>query len=856
VTRGGGDGAGADLSGAHLEGAHLGEVPADLPAPRPGSADTAASGEPIARPGPHPDLLRMLHERRSSAIAPDGATGPPTGDPAVEPGISPDDRPPGSGRRPPIRPEERAAIGLATAQIAGLLTTATAVAIPSGALASVIGILATLLVLVPAAALFALAARRARPRREAVLGWSALALADLVLALGLVLSQLRGTTPDAEAAVPARLLWSVLTCLAVWLLAGDRAGQWRHRWYDGLSVAFGAAAVAVALLAVVGVPQHVEGGDPAALSAVAALAAMTVAVVAAALIPAAGPRWLAAGTAIFAAAELSAVAAAGDGASAVLASLVDLLRLTGCAIASLAALPAELAMTTPIPQKRRVADLGLRRLTWLSGVALPAASVACSMVIVVLAVVGVGVPPLAALLGLAAVVLGLPRLARALREGTGLSVFVPSPGATRTDDLTGLANRRAVSEALSAERGHTEAVGWPGSPDRISLLLVDLDRFKDVNDALGHQLGDKLLTEVGARLRGVLRPNQLLARLGGDEFAVVLPGAGLDPARRVARELRGCLEQPFVIGGNRLHVRASVGIASCRLPRDEPTDLLRQADVAMYHAKVSSGIEVYDPRRDENSAHRLRRIDELRHALERGDLEVHLQPQVDLRRRTVVGAEALARWRHPQDGVLLPASFLPLAAQTGLMRPVAALVLDRALAACATWWQHGHHVPVSVNLTPDDLHDPDLPGLVLSTLRRHALPASALRVEITEDALVTDAEAAAALLQRWRGDGISVSIDDYGTGYSSLAYLRELPVDEIKLDAVFVTDLGRRTTATIVRHTVAMAHGLRMRVVAEGVEDAPTADLLAELGCDVGQGLYFGAAMSAESLLDLLSSLR
>jgi len=458
--------------------------------------------------------------------------------------------------------------------------------------------------------------------------------------------------------------------------------------------------------------------------------------------------------------------------------------------------------------------------------------------------------------GLGAVVLGVPRLGLVLRERAGWTVFLLRAAATRTDDLTGLANRRAVSEALSAERGHTEAVGWPGSPDRISLLLVDLDRFKDVNDALGHQFGDKLLTEVGTRLRSVLRPNQMLARLGGDEFAVVLPGAGLDPARRVARELRGCLEQPFVIGGNRLHVRASIGIASCRLPRDEPTDLLRQADVAMYHAKASGGIEVYDPRRDENSAHRLRRIDELRHALERGDLEVHLQPQVDLRRGDVIGAEALARWRHPQDGVLLPDSFLPLAAQTGLMRPVAALVLDRALAACATWWTRGHHVPVSVNLTPDDLHDPDLPGLVLSTLQRHLLPASALRVEITEDALVTDASATAALLERWRADGISVAIDDYGTGYSSLAYLRELPVDEIKLDAVFVADLARRTTATIVRHTVAMAHGLGMRVVGEGIEDAATAEALAELGCDVGQGLHFGAAMSAEDFLELLRSAR
>jgi diguanylate cyclase len=304
-----------------------------------------------------------------------------------------------------------------------------------------------------------------------------------------------------------------------------------------------------------------------------------------------------------------------------------------------------------------------------------------------------------------------------------------------------------------------------------------------------------------------------------------------------------------------LHVRASVGIASCRLHDDQPADLLRQADVAMDEAKKSSaGVAVYDPRQDQNSAHRLRRIDELRRALERGDLEVHLQPQVDLRTGALIGAEALARWRHPQDGVLLPDSFLPLAAQTGLMGPVAALVLDRALAACATWWLQGYYLPVGVNLTADDLRDPDLPALVTSSLRRHLLPPSALRVEITEEALLHDAPATALLLDRWRADGVRVAIDDYGTGYSSLAYLRELPVDELKLDRAFAHDLHRRATATIVRHTVAMAHGLQLLVVAEGVEDAATARILGDLGCDIGQGLYFGAAMTAEDFCALLRS--
>jgi EAL domain-containing protein (putative c-di-GMP-specific phosphodiesterase class I) len=248
------------------------------------------------------------------------------------------------------------------------------------------------------------------------------------------------------------------------------------------------------------------------------------------------------------------------------------------------------------------------------------------------------------------------------------------------------------------------------------------------------------------------------------------------------------------------------------------------------------------------------RIDELRSALERGDLEVYLQPQVDLADGAVIGAEALARWRHPQDGVLLPDSFLPLAAQTGLMRPVAALVLDRALGACARWWRRGHRIPVSVNLTADDLRDAGMSRRIYECLTQHDLPAQALRIEITEDVLLTDPEASGQLLQSWRRAGIAVALDDFGTGYSSLGYLRELPFDELKLDRSFVADLRRRTTATIVRHTISMAHGLGMRVVAEGVEDQNTARALADVGCDIGQGLYFGPAVAPKMFLEQLEA--
>ncbi|WP_285594690.1 bifunctional diguanylate cyclase/phosphodiesterase [Kineosporia sp. NBRC 101731] len=416
------------------------------------------------------------------------------------------------------------------------------------------------------------------------------------------------------------------------------------------------------------------------------------------------------------------------------------------------------------------------------------------------------------------------------------------PGQDDTDTLTGLASRRALAQALAA----------PGSDTR-SMLLVDLDNFRDVNEALGHETGDRLLTAVGARLRSCLRPGQMLARLGSDEFAVLLPGAGPDEAQRIANRLQACLHEPFDVCGSRLHMAASIGIATSTSPLPpERSDLLRRADVALHHARRDrTGQARYDPS-DDDGGERLRRTGELRLALTRGDIEVHLQPQVDLGSGRIVGAEALARWRHPRDGVLLPAVFLPLTERTGLGRPMAALVLDQALAACASWWREGHQVPVSVNLSADDLRDEELSGRIGAALRQHSLPPAALRVEITEQSLLTDPEAASVLLRRWRQDGISVSIDDFGTGYSSLSYLRQLPMDEVKLDQAFVADLARESTATIVQHTIAMAHGLKARVVAEGIEDGPTARRLTDLGCDTGQGLFYGGAVTAPEFLERL----
>ena len=835
---------GADGAGPGVEGGHP-ELPTPRGAPESGHATTEVITlvPPVA---PHPAPTPSGTAGSGTAEAPPTAVRVPP-----EPATPPTRHPPAPGGRSRWSADRRRTLVLAGGQVIGLLLTAVAFSTdPTGTARAALLVDGAALTLIATAVLFALAAGRARPRPAAVLGWSCLAAATIGAAVGPVVDALsgQGTGQPSTPSLVSTLCWAVLSCAAIWMLAGERATQWKHRRVDGLSVAFGVMGPGLALLTAVTDPGESPLASWAGSVALACIVVTTVTLVSAALMPSPGPRWLSGGAVLITVAAL--IAAADQGAFAL--GVATLLRLGGLAVASLAALPVGIAMTRSIGRDRRAGS------ALSSGIVLQVLAIAGSLSVVLLAVLGVQVGRTAAVLALAAVVVGLPRAGLLIRETAGPLLPLSRPTRSRTDDLTGLANRRAVSEALAADLTRSpEAGGWQAWPDRISLLLVDLDRFKDVNDALGHELGDRLLTEVGARIGTALRPSQLLARLGGDEFVVVLPGVALEQAEQIARALRGSLERPFVLDGNRLHVRASVGIASCRLHDDQPADLLRQADVAMDDAKKSAaGIAVYDPRQDQNSANRLRRIDELRRALERGDLEVHLQPQVDLRTGSVIGVEALARWRHPQDGVLLPDSFLPLAAQTGLMGPVAALVLDRALAACATWWLRGYYLPVGVNLTADDLRDPALPGLVTKSLRRHLLPPSALRVEITEEALLHDAPATAALLARWRADGLSIAIDDYGTGYSSLAYLRQLPVDEIKLDRAFAHDLRRPTTAIIVRHTVAMAHGLELRVVAEGVEDEATARTLTELGCDIGQGLYFGAAMTTDDFLDLIRAHR
>lgn len=411
----------------------------------------------------------------------------------------------------------------------------------------------------------------------------------------------------------------------------------------------------------------------------------------------------------------------------------------------------------------------------------------------------------------------------------------------RTDELTGLPNRRALLERA------TDALASATAERPAALLLLDLDGFKEVNDSLGHSAGDDLLRLAGARLGRVLRTGDLLARLGGDEFAVLLTDTDLVAAERKAVELRQQLRDPFPVEGIRLHIGVSIGIASAPVPASTVSELLRHADVAMYGAKSSgSGVQVHVPDPAGAAFDRLHVMEALRTAVESDQLRVHLQPQVALADGRVVGVEALVRWDHPTRGLLMPGDFLPAAEQAGLLQSLADAVLELALTAAAGWWDR-HPVPVSVNLSAADVTDLDLPARVAAALRRAGLPPEALALELVEDTLLTNPQRARDVLSALRALGVRTSIDDYGSGYSSLGYLHRLPADELKLDRSLTA--GVRTdprAAAIVRHTVALAHDLGLSLVAEGVEDLAMARVLTELGCDVAQGFGIARPMPVE----------
>jgi diguanylate cyclase len=538
------------------------------------------------------------------------------------------------------------------------------------------------------------------------------------------------------------------------------------------------------------------------------------------------------------------------------------------------------------------------------------------------------------------------RLALSLREITAL---LAAREQAFTDDLTGLPNRRALIAAL---RGHFIGEGRAsgGSPPRgwgryraaplplgtfstrahdaaaphhgAALLLIDLDRFKEVNDSLGHHIGDELLVQVAARLRASLTHAQwpaqltlsrppLLARLGGDEFAILLhattagyvrlwtekesrtgrpgyqPSSGLeDLAVHLAETVVNALSAPFALDDVTLHIDASIGVSATAVPfissdpadaavapaatsrstasarsapattgssgQTTPTELLQRADVAMYTAKKTrQAVSTYDPRQDPHSRERLQLIEELRDALRARQLTCHYQPIVGARNREPITIEALVRWPHPRRGLLTPDQFLPLAEQAGLMRALTATVLELALTQAALWKIAGHtDLSVAVNLSPTNLIDVDLPQLVHEALLRNRLPAHHLIVEITENLLLANSTTASQVLADLRSQGVATALDDYGTGYSSLAYLQDLDLDHLKLDRSFITPMLANPKAhAIVSSTIDLARHLNLTLVAEGVEDAQTANVLTDLGCNALQGWHVSKPLSPNHTL-------
>ncbi|MFI0939948.1 putative bifunctional diguanylate cyclase/phosphodiesterase [Streptomyces sp. NPDC021020] len=433
------------------------------------------------------------------------------------------------------------------------------------------------------------------------------------------------------------------------------------------------------------------------------------------------------------------------------------------------------------------------------------------------------------------------------------------------DPLTGLPNRQwllerawsalddAQEDCERAEPGFLAASGGTGThpPDgcgRVGLILIDLDKFRSVNDTLGHRAGDRLLLQVADRLRTALPRGAEAARLGGDEFAVLLPGCdSTTRAQRVARTLVAALATPLSLDGLSLVLEASAGVAVFPDHALDAEGLLRRADVAMYQAKRDrSGVEVYEATRDGNTPDRLGLLGDLRRALDAGDVELHYQPKVRFDGR-VAGLEALVRWEHPERGRVSPDEFITMAETSGLMPLLTEYVLDTALAQVARWRELGLDVPVAVNVSPRDVHSPGFAGTVAARLARHQVPPHCLQLEITEHVLLEDPQRAADTLLGLTGHGVKMSLDDFGTGYSSLVHLRRLPVSELKIDRSFVARLVvDAEDAEIVRCTVDLAHSLGLMVVAEGVEDDETWERLRDLRCDAVQGWLVAAAMPPE----------
>ncbi len=411
------------------------------------------------------------------------------------------------------------------------------------------------------------------------------------------------------------------------------------------------------------------------------------------------------------------------------------------------------------------------------------------------------------------------------------------------DALTELPNRTLLSDRirqgiLLAQRNQQS----------LALLVLDLDRFKEINDTLGHQYGDRVLQQVAKRMRDVLRESDTIARLGGDEFAVLLPRATVDQATYIAKKLLAVVDSPFHVGDQILHIGVSIGITMFPQHGDDEVMLLQRADVAMYVAKRNHlGYSIYDPLKDQHSLRNLALLGELRLAMSRDELLLHFQPKVDMVSGKVYGAEALVRWNHPQHGMMSPDEFVPLAEQTGLIGALTEWVLTTGLKQCESYGPRDFPIHIAINISVRNLQDPTFPERFGQLINQSCGDPSRIRLEITETAIMEDPVRTLDALTQLNSMGVRLSIDDFGTGYSSLAHLKQMPVDELKIDQSFVRDMIEdENDEVIVRSIIDLAHNIGIKVVAEGVRDEATYNMLKKLGCDAVQGYYISKPMSAE----------
>ena len=417
------------------------------------------------------------------------------------------------------------------------------------------------------------------------------------------------------------------------------------------------------------------------------------------------------------------------------------------------------------------------------------------------------------------------------------------------DELTNLPNRMLFLDRLAQAitHSHRESTSF-------AIMLLDLDRFKEVNDTLGHNVGDQLLQEVSCRLHDAVRESDTVARLGGDEFVILMEQSDLQHAPAVADKLLKVLERPFKLDGQLIDMSASFGIAYFPEHGEDSVTLLQKADVAMYAAKRSqSGYEVYSDTQEQSTRADLAFKSELMQAINRDELVLYFQPKIELGTSKVTSVEALVRWQHPQRGFLPPDLFIPMAEQTGLIDQLTVWVLKKAMLQCAEFNNAGMDITVAVNLSARSLHDFRLPGEIARMLSDGKIRPSMLVLEITESAVMSDPAEALEVLQILDKMGVSLSIDDFGTGYSSLAYLTKLPVGEIKIDKSFVLEMVlEKHAAVIVRSTIELGHNLGKKVVAEGVETEEVWNLLTVLGCDTAQGYYMSKPLPADKLMQWL----